>query len=255
MGEGPTLFAPRIELTNKHFDGNVHDACRKFSLTKISGPIPVPIKIISDAGEHAESVDYSSNCDGSPSLSPRSDATDDIEILMSGTGQLYTQSDMDVHTPQTTVTSISSSQARSVPHIMTVQFADNLYSIPSEENSEKKHKPNKTKFSVFAALSDSKAGLQASDLSSTRQENCLSPNMAVNDCSDHNDALLSVASNRSMQGGSFSDVKESFSEQDHHRAVRDQHRKTRKRHFTDPVDFDGILRIIGKANILFSYLH
>ncbi len=39
--------------------------------------------------------------------------------------------------------------------------------------------------------------------------------------------------------------KESFTERDYHSVVQQEHRKNRRRHFTDPVDFEGILHIIG----------
>lgn len=41
------------------------------------------------------------------------------------------------------------------------------------------------------------------------------------------------------------DHKESFTEKDHHATVQNMYKKTRRRHFTDPVDFEGILNIIG----------
>uniref|UniRef100_A0A915K3F8 Major facilitator superfamily (MFS) profile domain-containing protein n=1 Tax=Romanomermis culicivorax TaxID=13658 RepID=A0A915K3F8_ROMCU len=44
---------------------------------------------------------------------------------------------------------------------------------------------------------------------------------------------------------SNSNIRDSYSAKDHHEAVRDIYRRTRKRHFTDPVDFEGILRMIG----------
>lgn len=46
-------------------------------------------------------------------------------------------------------------------------------------------------------------------------------------------------------GGSDWNMKESFSAKDHHAAVQNRYSRNRQRHYTDPVDFEGILRIIG----------
>lgn len=43
--------------------------------------------------------------------------------------------------------------------------------------------------------------------------------------------------------------RESAAEKEYHKLVQDYHKRTRKRHYTDPIDFEGILRIIGEKGL------
>lgn len=122
--------------------------------------------------------------------------------------------------PSTAVTTITSTNTyhSSIPHIQTIQFTfpNESDDLAGADNSSVPAPPSQT-----GSVATSINGYVPSSGPPSTHSSFRAPKR---DRSEH---------------------KESMSEREYHKAKQQEHKASRRRHFTDPVDFDGILKLIG----------